>query len=54
MYVLYTRYIPDSCADKLGDLSDAAKNEINTLNINLVHHLKSADTAFSLGEYGTL
>ena len=35
----------------MGSLTDVGKNELNALNINLVHQLKSADTAFSLGRF---
>ena len=47
---LLHRYIPEKFLSELDELSDVAKKEINALNINLVHQLKSADTAFSLGE----
>ncbi|KAI0208596.1 Pyridoxal-dependent decarboxylase domain-containing protein 1 [Lamellibrachia satsuma] len=43
------QYIPEKFFLELDNLSEVAKKEINALNINLVHQLKSADTAFSLG-----
>ena len=47
---MYFRYIPEEWRDA-DSLSDKAKREINNINIELVHRLKSTDTAFSLGVY---
>ncbi|XP_052834454.1 pyridoxal-dependent decarboxylase domain-containing protein 1 isoform X1 [Octopus bimaculoides] len=44
------RYIPASWSEKLAELPENGKNDINTLNIELVHKLKSTDSAFSLGQ----
>ncbi|KAL5018348.1 hypothetical protein ScPMuIL_004070 [Solemya velum] len=44
------QYIPDSCIE--GELTDQGKREWNTINVELVHKLKSMDTAFSLGHVG--
>ena len=50
-FSLLFRYIPGALIDKLEDLSEESKNDINALNIELVHKLKATDGAFSLGEY---
>ncbi|CAL1526299.1 unnamed protein product [Lymnaea stagnalis] len=42
-------YIPEAFVNKLGDLTDKEKIEINNLNSELVHKLKAQDTAFSTG-----
>lgn len=44
------QYIPDAWLNKLDDLSEQGKNEINTLNHQMVNQLKSTDSAFSLGQ----
>lgn len=44
------RYIPTTLIDKLGNLPEENKNDINALNIELVHKLKATDGAFSLGQ----
>lgn len=36
-------------ADKQGELTDKEKIEVNNLNSELVHKLKTQDTAFSAG-----
>lgn len=43
------QYIPDSCKNELDNLTAQRIHEINTINIELVHRLKSMDIAFSLG-----
>lgn len=44
------RYIPDNLADKLDQLMDVDKDDINRLNSEVVVKLKATDSAFSLGE----
>lgn len=44
------RYIPSPLVDKLENLPEENKNDINSLNIELVHKLKATDGAFSLGQ----
>jgi hypothetical protein len=44
------QYISNEWLDQMEDLPEQGKKEMNLLNNNLVHQLKSADTAFSLGE----
>lgn len=46
----FNRYIPERWLDKLNDLPDQAKHEINALNHHLLQQLKSSDNAFSLGQ----
>ena len=43
------RYVPEHWVDKLDNLPEEGLREINHLNTQLVHQLKSSDTAFSLG-----
>lgn len=49
MIILLIRYVSNEWLDRMDNLPDLGKKEINLLNNNLVHQLKSADTAFSLG-----
>ncbi|XP_023239036.1 putative pyridoxal-dependent decarboxylase domain-containing protein 2 isoform X1 [Centruroides sculpturatus] len=44
------RYIPDSLVDKLNQLTEEDKDDINKLNSEVVVKLKATDSAFSLGE----
>ncbi|XP_042910971.1 pyridoxal-dependent decarboxylase domain-containing protein 1 isoform X2 [Parasteatoda tepidariorum] len=44
------RYIPDFWAERLNELTDTGKADINQLNTELVSKLKATDSAFSLGE----
>lgn len=44
------RYIPEFWADRLNELTDTGKEDINRLNSELVTKLKASDSAFSLGE----
>ena len=44
------RYVPEHLLEQIRNLSEDGRRELNTLNTNLVHQLKSADTAFSLGK----
>ena len=53
MFVIF-RYLPEKVLREINDLSEGSKKEINDINIHLVHQLKSADTAFSLGELRSL
>ncbi|XP_067673201.1 putative pyridoxal-dependent decarboxylase domain-containing protein 2 [Haliotis asinina] len=43
------RFIPEVWINKMGDLPENGKNEVNNLNSELVHKLKAMDTAFSTG-----
>ncbi|GBM45197.1 hypothetical protein AVEN_123331-1, partial [Araneus ventricosus] len=42
------RYIPEFWADRLNELTDTGKADINQLNSELVAKLKASDSAFSL------
>ncbi|XP_054710839.1 pyridoxal-dependent decarboxylase domain-containing protein 1-like [Uloborus diversus] len=44
------RYIPEFWADRLNELTDTGKADINHLNSELVSKLRASDSAFSLGE----
>ena len=44
------RYIPDGLLGCADNLSEDGKLEVNTLNQQIVQHLKSSDSAFSLGK----
>ncbi|KAG1682615.1 Pyridoxal-dependent decarboxylase domain-containing protein 1 [Nymphon striatum] len=44
------RYIPELWVDRLSELPDSGKEEVNKLNAELVAQLKNFDSAFSLGE----
>ncbi|KAG8188929.1 hypothetical protein JTE90_014981 [Oedothorax gibbosus] len=44
------RYIPELWVDRLNELTDTGKADINQLNSALVTKLKDSDSAFSLGE----
>ncbi|KFM65712.1 Pyridoxal-dependent decarboxylase domain-containing protein 1, partial [Stegodyphus mimosarum] len=44
------RYIPEFWADRLNELTDTGKADINQLNSDLVTKLRATDSAFSLGE----
>ncbi|GFS50973.1 pyridoxal-dependent decarboxylase domain-containing protein 1 [Trichonephila inaurata madagascariensis] len=44
------RYIPEFWVDRLNELTDTGKADINLLNSELVAKLKASDSAFSLGE----
>jgi len=46
-----SRYIPEAWLKKLENLSEQGKNEINSINHQMVNQLKSTDSAFSLGEW---
>jgi hypothetical protein len=37
--------------DKMSNLSQSAKRDINDINLELVNKLKSNDNAFALGKY---
>lgn len=44
------RYIPEFWADRLNELTDTGKADINQLNSEIVAKLKASDSAFSVGE----
>lgn len=44
------RYIPELWIERLTELPDSGKEEVNKLNIELVSQLKNSDSAFSVGE----
>lgn len=44
------QYIPEAWLNKLENLSEQGKNEINSINHQMVNQLKSTDSAFSLGQ----
>ena len=54
MFYVLLRYIPEEQLEKLkesdDDLSDFDVSEIKKINYDLVHKLKSNDSAFSLGK----
>lgn len=50
MDVIY-RYMPEEWRERMTDLPDNAKRDINNINTELVKRLHSKDTAFSLGKY---
>ncbi|ESO02316.1 hypothetical protein HELRODRAFT_94509 [Helobdella robusta] len=43
------QYVPDNLVKFADELSEEAKNEVNSLNQQIVQQLKSSDSAFSLG-----
>lgn len=45
------RYMPEEWRERMTDLPDNAKRDINNINTELVKRLHSKDTAFSLGKY---
>lgn len=45
------RYMPEEWRERMTDLPDNAKQDINNINTELVKRLHSKDTAFSLGKY---
>lgn len=45
------RYMPEEWRERMTDLPDNAKRDINNINTELVKQLHSKDTAFSLGKY---
>jgi hypothetical protein len=47
---MYCRYLPESCVNHPDHLSQKARHEINTVNVELVKKLKATDTAFTLGK----
>lgn len=44
------RYVPEAWRDKMDNLPEIGRSEINVLNQEMVSRLKSTDTAFSLGK----
>lgn len=52
MDVIY-RYMPEEWRERMTDLPDNAKRDINNINTELVKRLHSKDTAFSLGKYSS-
>ena len=44
------RYIPSNWIGKLDNLNESGHKDINNINSELVHQLKSSDGAFSLGK----
>lgn len=45
------RYVPELLIDRLESLNDPQKNELNKVNLELLHQLKSTDSAFTLGMF---
>lgn len=43
--------MPEEWRERMTDLPDNAKRDINNINTELVKRLHSKDTAFSLGKY---
>lgn len=44
------RYVPQGW-DQVNIMTDQAKEELNSLNVQLVHQLRATDQAFSIGTY---
>lgn len=43
------RYVPESWADQLAQLTNSGKDYLNQINSQLVAKLRASDSAFSLG-----